>query len=67
LPLTGKGLWLRFYLLFGDEHLYMPTFRFGFRTVLYCMIARIYHLLFDVGNSQLTKPMALLCVVQRVI
>ena len=29
------------------------------------MIARIYHLLFDVGNGQLTKPSGV--VVQRVI
>jgi hypothetical protein len=28
------------------------------------MIARIYHLLFDVGNGQLIKPVALLCSVR---
>ena len=40
-------------------------FRFDFRTVLYCVIARIYYLLLDVGNGQLTKPSGV--VVQRVI
>jgi hypothetical protein len=43
------------------------SFRFDFRTVLYCMIARIYHLLFDVGNGQLTTDQTSGVVVQRVI
>ena len=41
------------------------SFRFDFRTMLHCVIARIYYLLLDVGNGQLTKPSGV--VVQRVI
>jgi hypothetical protein len=41
------------------------SFRFDFRTVFRCVIARMYYLLLDVGNGQLTKPSGV--VAQRVI